>query len=70
VRISFTGFNRRFYGHGIQPFLLCILSVASVPIASHPVASSSCAVLPVALTIVHFDGAPIHSLHTIKADDA
>jgi len=63
------GFNRKFYGHGIQPILLCVLGialgVASVPIASYSVASSLCAALPVALTIVYFDGISIHSLHDI-----
>jgi hypothetical protein len=28
ARISFTGFYRKLYGHGIQSFLLCVLSIA------------------------------------------
>jgi len=56
--ISFTGME-------YSLFLLCVLSIASVPIASYSVASSSYAVLPVALTIVHFDGTLIYSLHTM-----
>ena len=59
--------------HGIQSFLLCVLgialSVASVPITSHSVASSLYDALPVALTIVHFDGSSIHFLHTSAAID-
>jgi len=69
THISFTDFNRKLYGYGIQAFLLCVLSIAlsvtSVLIADCSVASNLCAVLPVALTIVHFDGKPIHSLHSI-----
>jgi len=68
-RLGFTGFNREHYGHGTQSFLLCVLSIAPsvvfVPIASYSVASSLCAALPVALTIVHFDGTFILSLHNI-----
>jgi len=66
ARIGFTGFNRKSYGHGILFFLLCVLDIASsvalVPIASYSVASSLYATLPVALTIMHFDGTSIHSL--------
>jgi len=51
----------------MQSFLLCVLSialsVASVPITSYSVASSLHTVLTVALTIMHFDGTSIHSLH-------
>jgi len=69
MQISFTGFNRKLYGHGIQSFLLCAwsiaLSITCVPIASYSVAMSLYAVLPVVLTIVHFDGTSILSLHTI-----
>jgi len=47
-------FGQRFlYRHGIELFLLCVL------------ASSLYADLPIALTIVHFDGTPILCLHTI-----
>jgi len=46
--------QRFLYRHRIQLFLLCVL------------ASSSYANLPIALTIVHFDGTPIHSLHSSK----
>jgi len=60
-RLGFTAFYRLLYGHGIQSFLFC------VPIASYSVASSSCVVLLVTLTIVHFDGASIHSIHNIAA---
>jgi len=63
TQISFTGFNS-----GIQSFLWCVLSialsVASTPIASYSVASSLYSVLLVVLTIVHFDGTSIHSIHT------
>jgi len=63
------GFNRKFYGHRIQLFLLYVLSivssVASVPIASYSVASSLYATLPATLTTVHFGGTSIHSLHNI-----
>jgi len=62
TQISFAGLIKELYGHGIQSFLLCVwgiaLSVASVPIASHSVASSLYAVLPVILTIVHFEAHP------------
>jgi len=68
TKISFTGFNRELYGRGLQSFLLRALSialtVASVPIASYSMASSLYAVLPIILTIVHFDGTFIHSLYT------
>ena len=56
------------YGRGIESFLLCVLGIAlsfaSIPIASHSVASSLYAGLLVALTTVHFDGTSNHSLHT------
>lgn len=49
---------------------LCVLgialSVASVPIASNSVASSIYVVLLTVLTIVHFDGTSIDSLHNIQ----
>jgi len=68
-RSVFTDFNGKLYGHGMQSFLLCDLSVAlsvtSVPIASYSVASSLYAVLSVVLTIVHFDSTSILSLHTM-----
>jgi len=45
-------FGQRFlYRHGIQLFLLCVLAL------------SLYTDLPIALTIVHFDGTPIPSLH-------
>ena len=57
------------YGHGIQSFLLCALSialsVAFVLIASYSMASSLHAVLPITLTIMHFDGTSLHPLHNI-----
>jgi hypothetical protein len=66
IWISFTDFYRKLYGHGIQSFLLGVLSIAmsvpSVPTADYSVALSLYAVLPIALTIVHFDGTPILSL--------
>jgi hypothetical protein len=65
--INFTDFYRKFYGHGIQFFLLGVLSIAmsvpSVPTAGYSVTLSLYAVPPIALTIVHFDGASILSLH-------
>jgi hypothetical protein len=65
---SFTDFYRKLYRHGIQSFLLCVLSIAmsvpSVPTAGCSVALSLCAVLPIALMIVNSDGTPILSLHT------
>jgi len=67
AQISFTCFNRKLYGRGLQSFLLCALSialnVASVPIPSYSMASSLYAVLPIVLTTVHFDGTFIHSLY-------
>jgi hypothetical protein len=69
TQISFTGFNRELYEHGIQSFLLCVLgivvSVTSALTTDFLVVSSLYAVLPIALTIVHFDGTPILSLHTM-----
>jgi uncharacterized membrane protein len=66
--INFTGFYRKFYGHGIQSLLLCVLSIAlsvtSVPTTDSFVVLGLYAVLPIALTIVHFDGISILSLHT------
>jgi hypothetical protein len=57
------------YGYGIQSILLCVLavalSVASAPIADYSLASSLYADLPIVLTIVHFDGTFILSLHSI-----
>jgi hypothetical protein len=68
IWISFTDFCRKLYGHGIQSFLLGVLSIAisvpSAPTAGCSVALSLYAVLPIALTIVHFDGTSILSLHT------
>jgi hypothetical protein len=70
MQIRFTGFNRKLYGHGIQSFLLCVLSIAlsiaSTPIASYSMASSLYAALPIALMIVRFDGTSILSLHNIE----
>ena len=64
----FTGLIRKLYGHGILSFLLCALSialsVASILIASYSVASSLYAI-SVVLTIVHFGGTSILSLHNI-----
>jgi len=61
--MSFTGFNMKLYGHGIQSFLLLVLGIAlgvtSVLIASYSVAPSLYGVLPADLTIVHFDGTSI-----------
>jgi hypothetical protein len=61
----YTGF---LYGHGIQSILLCVLTVA-LSIASAPTTDCSLALslhadLPVVLTIVHFNGTSILSLHT------
>jgi hypothetical protein len=65
--IILTDFYRKLYGHGIQSFLLCVLSIAmsvpSVPTAGCSVALSLYTVLPIALTIVHSDGTSILSLH-------
>jgi hypothetical protein len=44
--------------------LAIALSVASVPTANYSLASSLYADLPIVLTIVHFDGTSILSLHT------
>jgi hypothetical protein len=50
-------------------FFWCVLSiaftVASVPTSDYSVALSLHAALPIALTIVHFDGTLILSLHNI-----
>jgi hypothetical protein len=55
------------YGHGIQSFLLCVLgiapSVTSIPTTDSFVDLGLYAVLPIALTIVQFDGTSILSLH-------
>jgi len=68
---SFTDFYRKLYGHGIQSFLLCVLSISmsvpSVLTAGYSVALSLYGVLPITLTIVHFDGTPILSLHIMLA---
>jgi hypothetical protein len=65
--ISFTDYYRKLYVHGIQFFFLCVLSIAmsvsSAPTAGCSVGLSLYAALPIALTIVHFDGTPILSLH-------
>jgi uncharacterized membrane protein len=70
TRMSFTGFYSKLYGHGIQSFLLCVLSIAlsvtSVPTTNSLVASSLYAVLLIVLTIVHFDGTSILSLHNMQ----
>ena len=67
LRVLIGNFTGMEYG-----LFFCVLSIAlsvtSVPIASCSVASSLYAVLlPVALTIVHFDSTYIHSLHNILA---
>jgi hypothetical protein len=53
--------------------LLCVLrivpSLTTVSTASYSVASSLYAVLPIVLTIVHFDGTSILSLHTTKSQN-
>jgi hypothetical protein len=71
--INFTDFYRKLYGHGIQSFLLCVLSVAMSapydPTAGYSMALSLYAALPITLTIVHFDDTPILSLHTIPLSD-
>jgi hypothetical protein len=68
TQISFTGFFRKLYEHGIQSFLLCVLNIAlnvtSVTTTDSFVVLGLYAVLPIALTIVHFDGTSILSLHT------
>jgi hypothetical protein len=69
IWISFADFYRKLYGHGIQSFLLCVLSIAmsvpSVLAAGCSVALSLYAVLPIAVTIVYSDGTPILSLHNM-----
>jgi hypothetical protein len=62
------GFSTDFlYGYGIQSILLRVLtvalSVASAPTVDYSPALSLHADLPVVLTIVHFDGTSILSLH-------
>jgi hypothetical protein len=55
------------YGHGIKSILLCVLTIA-LSIASTTDCSLALSLhvdLPVALTIVHFNGTYILSLHTI-----
>jgi hypothetical protein len=71
TQISFTGFYRKLYGHGIQSFLLCVLSIVPSVTSLHTTDSfvvlGLYAVLPIALTIVHFGGTSILSLHTTHA---
>jgi len=70
IYAPFTDFKSFLYGYGIQSLLLCVLSIelsaATVPIATYSVASNLYAVLPIALTIVHFHGTSILSLHNIN----
>jgi hypothetical protein len=58
------------YGYGIQFILLCVsaiaLSVVSAPIVDYSLALSLYADLPIVLTIEHFDGTSILSLHTMQ----
>jgi hypothetical protein len=57
------------YGHGMQSILLCVLiialGIASASTTYCSLALSLHADLPVALTIVHFDGTSILSLHSL-----
>jgi hypothetical protein len=56
------------YGYGIQSILLCILTIAlsvvPAPTDDDSLALSLYADLPIVLTIVHFDGTSILSLHS------
>jgi hypothetical protein len=72
---SFTGrigsygcFYGFLYGYGLQSILLCVLT-AALSVTSTPgylLASSLYAALPIVLTIVHFDGTSILSLHSMN----
>jgi uncharacterized membrane protein len=62
-------FIQSLYGYGLQSILLFVLSitlsVASAPTVGYSLALSLDAALPIVLTIVHFGGTSILSLHTI-----
>jgi len=62
-RIGFYGYFTEFYGRYTGLWTGISLQTQNTVVSFVCLASSLYSDLPIALTIMHFDGTPIHSLH-------